>query len=90
MRARQCCRDIQADADQKNTQGPKHRQVLGVGAIADEFEAVNDVGMHESLADEIEEGVENEKDARIVELERLLTVGQGMSAEELERALAGV
>jgi hypothetical protein len=46
--------------------------------------------MHESVADEGEEGVDNEEDARIGELERLLTVGQNVIAEELERALAGV
>jgi hypothetical protein len=91
MRARQCCRDIQADAvapwcravDQKIHKALNIDKSLLWAQLADEFDAVNDVAMHESVADEIEEGVENEEDARIAELERLLTVGQGMSAEEL-------
>jgi hypothetical protein len=58
--------------------------------LADEFDAVDEVAMHESVADESEEGVENEDDARMCELERLLTVGQDMSVEELEKVLAGV
>jgi hypothetical protein len=58
--------------------------------LAGEFDLVNDIAMHQSVADESEEEVDNEKDARIGELERLLTVGQEMSAEELERVLAGV
>jgi hypothetical protein len=41
-----------------------------------EFDAVNDVAMHESVADERKEGVDNEEDARIGALERLLTEGQ--------------
>jgi hypothetical protein len=58
--------------------------------LADEFDAVTDFDMHVSVADESEEGVDNEEDARIGEMERLLTVGQEMSAEQLERALSGV
>jgi hypothetical protein len=44
--------------------------------------------MHQPV--EKEEGVDNEEDAMIGELERLLTVGQVVSTQELERALAGV
>jgi hypothetical protein len=46
--------------------------------------------MHESVADESVEGVDNEEDTRIGELELFLTVGQEMSAEDLGRTLAGV
>jgi hypothetical protein len=49
--------------------------------LADEFDAVNDVAMHDSVADEVEEDVDTEENARIRELERLLTVGQDMSAK---------
>jgi hypothetical protein len=57
---------------------------------ADELDAVNDVAMHESVADESEESVDNDEDARIGELACLLIVGQEMGAEELERALSGM
>jgi hypothetical protein len=58
--------------------------------LADEFDAINDVAMQDSVADEVEEDADTEENARIRELERLLTVGQDMSAEALEGVLAGV
>jgi hypothetical protein len=58
--------------------------------VAAEFDDVNEVAMHESVADENEEQVEYKEDANIGELERLLTVGKDLSVEELERVLAGV
>jgi hypothetical protein len=44
--------------------------------LPDEFDAVNDIAMHESVADETEEEVDNQKDARVWVFRRLLTVGR--------------
>jgi hypothetical protein len=52
--------------------------------LAVEFDAVNEIAMHESVADETQGEVDNE-DANTGELKRSLTVEQEMSVEEPER-----
>jgi hypothetical protein len=58
--------------------------------LAAKFDAVKAVAMRESVADEAEKYVDSKQDARMRELRRLLTREQDVSAEELERDLAGV
>jgi hypothetical protein len=57
--------------------------------LANDFNAVNDIAVHESVTDKSEEADDNEG-MRVGELERLLTVGQEMSTDKLERVIAGV